>query len=129
VTTELAPELYELLDEKLDSFEKLELVVALRSSGREMTLAELALQLQVGREALRRVAEEVVSSGMIDMTEDDVLRLRPGRWDSLIDQAAHVTAHEPSKLMRAFTRIAMARIRGMAARTFADAFRIRKKGD
>lgn len=128
MTTDLTPELHELLDEKLDSFEKLELVVALRSSGKEMTLADLALQLQVGTDALRRVAEEVVSSGMIDMTGEDVLRLRPGRWDPLIDQAAHITAHEPSKLMRAFTKIAMARIRGMAARTFADAFRIRKKG-
>ncbi len=94
-----------------------------------MTLADLATQLQVGREALRRVADEVVRSGMIDVNHEDVFRYRPGEWDPLMDEAAHMFAKEPSKLLRALTRIAMERIRGMAARTFADAFRIRKKGD
>ena len=129
VTTEPSTELLVLLDAKLDTFEKLELVLALRDAGTPMTLAEMALHLQVGREALRRVADEVASSGMIDASHDDVLHLRHGHWDPLLDEAAHCFANEPSKLMRALTRIAMARIRGMAARTFADAFRIRRKGD
>jgi hypothetical protein len=129
VTTDLTPELYAFLDEELDTFEKLELVVALRPAGKAMTLADLALQLQVGREVLRRVADEVAASGMIEVNHDDVLRLRSGRWEPLIDEAAQVSANEPGKMMRAYTRIAMARIRGMAARTFADAFRIRKKVD
>jgi hypothetical protein len=129
VTTDLSTELLALLDAKLDTFEKLELVLALRDAGTAMTLADMALHLQVGRDALRRVADEVASSGMIDASQDDVLQLRPGHWDPLLDEAAQCFANEPNKLMRALTRIAMARIRGMAARTFADAFRIRKKGD
>ncbi|MBA3498885.1 MAG: hypothetical protein H0T65_00830 [Deltaproteobacteria bacterium] len=91
-------------------------------------MADMALHLQVGREALRRVADEVAATGMIDASQD-VLQLRPGGWDPLLDEAARCFASEPTKLMRALTRIAMARIRGMAARTFADAFRIRRKGD
>ncbi len=129
VTTDPSPALLALLDAKLDTYEKLELVLTLRAAGTAMTLADLAVQLQVGREALRRVANEVAASAIIDAREGDLLRLRPGHWDPLMDEAAQILANDPSKLMRALTRIAMERIRGMAARSFADAFRIRKKGD
>jgi hypothetical protein len=92
-------------------------------------LAELAVQLQVGREALRRVADEVVASGIVRALDDDCLQLMSGSWDPLLEEAALVHSAAPAKLVRVFTRIAMERIRGMAARTFADAFRLRKKGD
>ena len=123
------PELYALLDEHLDTFEKLELVLALRSAGTEMSLPDLAVQLQVGPEVLRRVASQVVTTGIIESTSEDVFRARSHAWEREIEEAAHIFATDPTKLMRAFTRIAMGRIRGMAARTFADAFRVRKKGD
>ena len=126
---DISPDLYALLDEKLDTFEKLELVLALRSAVKPMPLADLAVQLQVGREALGRVADQVVAAGILEVVSEDALRLRQNPWDRQLAEAAHVFASEPHKLARAFTRIAMGRIRGMAARTFADAFRVRKKGD
>jgi DNA-binding IclR family transcriptional regulator len=129
VSRDLSPELYALLSAKLDTFEKLELVLALRAARAPLTLADLALQLQVGREALRRVLDDVVDSGLLEPSGADAFRLLPGRWDPQLEEAAVIHAAEPTKLMRAFTRLAMERIRGMAARTFADAFRIRKKGD
>ncbi|MBA3394378.1 MAG: hypothetical protein H0T89_17160 [Deltaproteobacteria bacterium] len=125
----LSPELQTLLDDKLDTFEKLELVLTLHSTGAPMTLADMALHLQVGREALRRVVDEVAASQVIEANGDDTFRLRSGYWDGVMDEAASILANEPTMLMRVFTRIALARIRGMAARTFAEAFRIRKKGD
>lgn len=128
MTGEPSGELLALLDEKLDTYEKLELVLSLRAAGGEMTLADIASELQVGRDVLRRVADEVAASGVIDGTAGDVLRYRSGEWDPLLDEAAHIFENNPSKLVRALTRIGMARIRGMAARTFADAFQIRKKG-
>lgn len=128
MTTDLSPELIGLLESKLDTYEKVELVLALRAAGAPMTMTDLAMELQVGRDALRRVADEVVASGMIDSVPEDSLHYRPGEWDSVLDEAAHVFAKETNKLLRALTRIGMERIRGLAARTFADAFRIRKKG-
>lgn len=124
---EISPELHELLDNKLDTFEKLELVLALRAAGKPLLLSDLALELQVGHDALRRVADGVAASGVI-LLDDDIVGLRSGSWDPLIEEAAKVYATEQKKLMRVFTRIAMERIRGRAARTFADAFRL-KKGD
>ena len=125
----LSPELQELLDRTLHTLEKLEVVLALRAAKKPLSTADLAVELQVGEEVLRRVVDSVVASGILETTEGDILRLRSGSWDPQLEEAARVYADDPQTLMRAFTRIAMERIRGRAARTFADAFRIRKKGD
>lgn len=124
---ELSPELLELLEAKLDTFEKLELALALRAAGKAETLTELALELQVGREVLRRVAETVITTGIIEACDEDSLRLRSGPWNPLLDEAAAAYAADPRKLMRLYTRIAMQKIRGLSARTFADAFLLKKK--
>lgn len=129
VVIDPSPELLTFLDRKLDTYEKLELVLVLRAAGSPMTLADVAVQLQVGPDALRRVVKEVAASGVIDAHQDDQIRLRPGPWDPLMAEAAQLLATEPNRLLRALTRIAMERIRGRAARTFADAFQLRKKGD
>jgi hypothetical protein len=126
---ELTPELQAFLQSKLDSFEKLELVLALRAANKPLTVAELAVELQVGRDELRRVAKDVVDSGIADLLDGDLVGLRSGSWGLLLDEAAGIYVKEPARLMRAITRISMAKIRGMGARTFADAFRFRKKGD
>lgn len=125
----LSPALYGLLERKLDSFEKLEIVLTLRGAARPLTLAELARELQVGSGALKRVADGVVATGMIAVSDGELYVLRAGPWDSLIDEAAHLHEHQPKQLMRVFTRLGMERIRAMSARTFADAFRLRKKGE
>jgi hypothetical protein len=129
VSSDLSQELYVLLDEKLDTFEKLELVLALREAGQPQTVGELALQLQVGNEALQRVVDAVAAAGVVQMLDGDRVRFTSGAWDSALDEAARIHASEPGRFVSVFTRIAMERIRSMAARTFADAFRIRKKKD
>jgi hypothetical protein len=129
VTSSLSPQLHSLLEAKLDSFEKLEVVLTLRAAGRPMSLAELARELQVGTEALQRVADGVVTSGIVARADDGFFALCSGSWDALVEEAAHLHQHHPQQLMRAFTRIGMEKIRGMSARTFADAFRLRKKGE
>ncbi len=125
----LSPELHALLESKLDTFEKLEVVLSLSAAGRPLTIGELAHELQVGRDVLQRVADSVVDTGIIVRSDDEAFSLHSGRWDAAIAEAARLHASQPQLLMRAMTRIAMERIRGMSARTFADAFRIRKKGD
>lgn len=125
----LTPELNALLEGKLDTFEKLEVVLTLRASGQPLSLEDLAHELQVGAEALQRVTDSVVASGIVARSDDGFFALRSGWWDTLVDEAARLHQRQPQLLMRAFTRVAMERIRGMSARAFADAFRLRKKGD
>ena len=127
MTADISAELHALLEAKLDTFEKFELVMALHAAGRPETLTELAVQLQVGREALRRVADAIVSDGIIAAFDKDLLRLQSGPWDPLLDEAAKSYVADPRTLMRVFTRINMQKIRGLSARTFADAFLFRKK--
>ena len=127
--SKLSPQLQALLDEMLDTLEKLEVVLVLRAAGGTLSLTELALELQVGPDALRRVVDGVAAAGILEAGENDILRLRSGDWEPYLAEAADIFANDPQTLMRTFTRIAMERIRGRAARTFADAFRIRKKGD
>jgi hypothetical protein len=120
--------LHVLLDRKLDTFEKLELVLVLRAAGKPLTMSELALQLQVGRDVLRRVAEEVAATGVVELMDDDAVRFNAGTWEGEIAEAANLYATEPTTLIKVLSRISMERIRSLAARTFADAFRIRKNG-
>jgi hypothetical protein len=129
LSSPLSPALHALLESKLDTFEKLEVVLTLRAAGRPLSLSEVAHELQVGTEALQRVMDSVVAFGIIARSDDDLFALCSGSWDDLVDEAAQLHQRQPQYLMRAFTRIGMERIRGMSARTFADAFRIRKKGD
>jgi len=119
-----------LLERKLDTFEKLEIVLVLRAAGTSLTMSELAVQLQVGRDVLRRVAEEVAASGVIELIDGDAVRLEPATWEAELAEAEHIYETQPTTLINVLSRIAMQRIRSLAARTFADAFRIRrKKGD
>lgn len=119
--------LHVLLDRKLDTFEKLELVLVLRAAGTALTVSELALQLQVGRDVLRRVAEEVAASGVVELLDGDALRFKDGTWEQDVAEAAHLYATEPTTLIKVLSRISMERLRSRAARTFADAFRLRRK--
>jgi len=56
------------------------------------------------------------------------VRLVPGSWEPQIAEAERLYAADPTKMLKVLSSVAMQRIRGMAARTFAEAFRIRKKG-
>ncbi len=120
--------LVELLGNRLDSFEKLELVLVLREEGRPMPLADLARRLQIGDEVFRRVASEVARDGLIEISDDDVAGLRVRDDEAaILDEAAMLYAADPTKMVRLLSAIAFDRIRSLSARTFADAFRLRKR--
>ena len=127
---ELSQGLHALLDGKLDTFEKLELVLAVRTAGQSVTVSDLAMELQVGRDVLRRVIADVIASGVLQAVDGDAVCLRHGSWEPQIAEAAGIYEADPTTLLKVLSRISMERIRSRAARTFADAFRIRgKAGD
>ncbi len=125
---ELSQNLHALLDGKLDTFEKLELVLVVRAAGQPMTVSDLAMELQVGRDVLRRVIADVAAAGVLDLVDGDAVCLRHGSWEPQIAEAAEIYEADPTALIKVLSRISMERIRSRAARTFADAFRLRGKG-
>jgi hypothetical protein len=108
-------ELHALLHDKLDTFEKVELVLHLRAATNPLTVDDLALELQVGRVALRRVAGEVAATGLVELADDRV-QLVPGAWDPLLAELATLYADDPAQLLHILTRITMLEIRNRTVR-------------
>ena len=122
-----SPALRRLLETKLDTYEKLELVVVLsRRATMEAPIADLARELQVGHDVLKRLADEIARTGLVEITGEQVrLVAEDGELLAITEGAAL----EPRKVISLLSSIALDRIRGMAARSFADAFTLRKKKD
>ena len=114
-----------LLETKLDTFEKVELVVVLSNRvGMTGTFDDLARELQVGTDVMRRVAADLARSGLVELDGESV-RLTP--QDDELQTIAEGARVDPRTMMRLLSSLALDRIRGMAARSFADAFTLRKK--
>lgn len=126
----VSAELRALLDAKLDTLEKLEIALALRvAPERSASVDALARQLQVGPGVLGQVANEIARTGVVVVRDDTVTLVLDGPDAQLLDSAAVLYKDNRPEMARLFTMIAMDRIRQRAARTFADAFQLRKKKD
>jgi hypothetical protein len=125
-----SPGLRRLLETKLDTYEKLELVVVLsRRDGATATLGDLARELQVGDDVLKRLATDLSRSGLVAI-QKDLLQLAATPAElPVIEEGAQLYQSDRGKVISLMSTIAMDRIRGMAARSFADAFTLRKKKD
>jgi hypothetical protein len=124
-----SPALRRLLESKLDTLEKLELVLMLREA--PTPLREAARHLQVGEEVLRRVVDEVARTRMVEIVgTNDQLGLRASDDElEAIEEAAQIYREDRPRMSALLSAIAFDRIRSMAARSFADAFRLKKKDD
>jgi hypothetical protein len=117
-----------LLDAKLDTLEKLEISLALRDAvERTSTIDDLARHLQVGPGVLGQVVGELKRAGVVAVTGDSVTLLLDGTDGPLLAEAELMYHRRPGDFVRLFSAIAMHRIRRMAARSFSDAFQLRKK--
>jgi hypothetical protein len=130
----LSPGLRHLLESKLDTIEKIDLAVLLRAAASALPLREVATQLQVGRDVMRRVAEEAAAAGIVAIFDDDRIELL-ATDDELagIDALGQLCANDRPRMSELLTSVAIERRRTMAARSFADAFKLgskrTKKGD
>jgi len=128
--TTLSPDLKELLSRRVESFEKVELVLALRNAPHNtLTIDELAASMHLPREILRRLVVDLRSSSLVDHTDKGAIRLTlvNGTDEAAISELATAYASDPILVMRFLSEVAMNRIRTMASRAFADAFIIGKK--
>ena len=120
----------ELLTNRIDSFEKLELVVALHAAPRmAMPIDELCRALKLPTAVVRQAALELRSASLVQMTSSGDVQLLPptSRDHALVSELVQLYQDERLGVVKAMGEIAVARIRGMASRVFADAFVIRKK--
>jgi DNA-binding GntR family transcriptional regulator len=119
----------ELLATRIDTFEKLELIVALHAGPRAtMSLADLAAAMKVSQEVVREAALGLRASALVELTRDVVQLLPPtSREYAAVEDLVRVYHEDRLTVVKTLGEIAMQRIRNMASRAFADAFVLRKR--
>lgn len=130
--TELPARLRELLETRIDSFEKLELVLVLhRAPDRTLAVPELADKLHLPREVARRLSIELRGAGLVEFTYRGQVQLYPpsSRDDELVEEVIRLYRSDPIQIMRLLSDIALRRIRTLASQAFADAFDLGRKGE
>jgi hypothetical protein len=97
-----------------------------RASGASRPLAELGPALLLDLDGVKRVARELVASGVIEFDGPDWIRLMATYETAQLAELARIYDEDRVLVVTTLSNIAMSRIRGMAARTFSDAFMVRK---
>jgi hypothetical protein len=132
-TSAVSTEVRELLATRVDSFEKLDMVIALHAAP-NATLSVDALVRTMGctRELVRQTLGELRRTLLVDLTSrGEAQLLLPSEADRrVVRDLVELHQSDRSIVVRLLGELAMNRIRGMAARAFSDAFLIgKKKGD
>jgi hypothetical protein len=123
------PDVRRLLIEKIDSFEKLE-VLALLCAERTLvfTLRTAAARLRLAEPLVQTALLDLCAAGILDKQGEEY-RYQP-RSEALGKQADGLCAaynDDRIAVLNVLTQAALDRIRGSAANAFADAFRLRGK--
>jgi DNA-binding MarR family transcriptional regulator len=124
----VASQIRRLLEAPFDTFEKLELTAALwRATAHTQSPAELAKQTQLPPDMIDRALADLVAAKYVEIAGGLArLVVRP---EDLAGLRALVELYDSDRILivRVLSEISMDKIRGMAARAFADAFQLRKK--
>ena len=129
MTSKVPDNVRELLT-RVDSFEKLEIVLFLHRADRgTSTLDELARVLGLTRSALQEATRELRAVSLVNVSTAGVVQLLPPSSRDRVAVDALAKAYEEDRfgIVKELSDIAMGHIRNMAANVFADAFVIRKK--
>lgn len=130
MSTKLPDAVAELLADRVDSFEKLELLVALHAAPRTtLSIDALCRALKLTRDVVREAAVQLRAVSLVEVTSvGDVQLLPPTSRDrAAVTELVNFYADDRITVVKAMAEISVNRIRGMASRTFAEAFVIRKK--
>jgi hypothetical protein len=112
-----------LLDEVIDSFEKLEIVLHVHRTGLSViNTREIAEAISLSLEEVEACVRTLRAARVLEPN---------GPWASSVGALADVYEDDRLEILNYMTKKALARVRQDAARAFADAFVIRpkKKGD
>lgn len=128
-SSSLSPALRKLLETRVESFEKLELLMLLRRSPGRTTVREIARALDLDADDARAVVGALSSGGLVAWAPDGAISLAPRTPEdqAALDELAHVYEEDKIAVVKAIAETAMDRLRNLAGRAFAEAFVIRKK--
>jgi hypothetical protein len=125
---DLPAELRDLL-ERIDSFEKLEVLAhTVPQPGIAFAIAALAEVLRLPADGIESAADELAAAGFVRRGAGGTVSYvaAPGADDAAIRALVRLYEQDRLLVLRALTRSAMDRLRSSAARTFADAFLVRR---
>ena len=130
MSSKLPDAVAELLASRVNSFEKLELIVTLHAAPRNtMSIETLCRHLKLSKDDVRRAAIELRSASLVALTSTGDVQLLPPTNHDHAAVAELVRTYQDDRLavVTRMGEIALGRIRTMASKAFADAFVIRKK--
>jgi hypothetical protein len=117
----------QLLLGPVDSFEKLEVLLALHgAAGGPLNRGELAARARLTIEQVELATAGLATSGIIERAAPDAWRVGGDSAAAVGDLATAWTTSR-SVVLKTMTDRALGRIRTSAARVFADAFRLRRR--
>jgi DNA-binding IscR family transcriptional regulator len=111
----------------LDSFEKLEITIALHRVATPMSVSELSTNLHLSSQIVERGLDELARAGAVHLADGTARLTLPAQDLPAMDEIVALYDEDRLLVVRTLTEISMDRIRGMAARAFADAFQLRRK--
>lgn len=122
----------ELATEVLDSFEKLEVVVAIARASKPLTAEELAVALRIDRVELVEPLASLAREQVIASTPSGYELVERGTWSEHVRQLTALYDADRIAVVTVMSEASLVRLRRQANRAFADAFVIRarkKDGD
>jgi hypothetical protein len=111
-----------LLDEDLDSFEKLEVMARVHKSNTGLDVDDVALD----NEAMRWTVDELLRAHMIEKRARAYM-LGPRGVEPAVAELMAIYDADRMLVVGELSSLAMERIRSMASKAFANAFVLRKK--
>lgn len=117
-----------LLEARLFSFERLEILHAIRKNGSPMTRAEIEASSRLDIDTVVSVLAELEQAQLVE--HDPVTkrhRVGPQSREAVCESLMALYQEDRIAVLSALSAISVRRIRGMAAHAFADAFVLRKK--
>jgi hypothetical protein len=125
----VTPQLRQLLEDAVNSFEKLEVVRRLwRKHEVSWSLDRLSDEIVVPRDRLALVLAELQDQGVViaGPARGEYRASTRGPRADLIEAMIALFERDPLAILPIINELALERIRGMAARTFADAFVLKR---
>jgi predicted transcriptional regulator len=124
---ELPDRVRRLLLGPLDSFEKLEIVIALHARGdKPLTLDALESRVGAPASVLTMALDELIAAGIVERRAGSASVISPGCDRTALDELAASWSTSRTSVLEVMTARAVERIRASAARAFADAFALRR---
>lgn len=118
---------FDLAVEVLDSFEKLEVVLALHRATTPLSQAQLVSQLGLESDQIVDAMQGLVASGAVAGGSAGYRLADEGPWTAHLRALADLHKTDRMTVVTAMSNAALERMRARAARAFADAFVIRSK--